>query len=424
MRILVYSLNYAPELTSTGKYTGEMAAWLAARGHEVHVIAPPPHYPQWQVDEAYRGRGFHMEMLEGVKVFRTPLYVPRPERVSARRRIAYEMSFCMAVLARWLPRWISLHRYDVVIAVCPPVQLGLWPWCYQMFRRVPWVFHIQDLQVDAAYRLGMLRDGPFVRCLYRTEGFLLRQASAISTITEPMRRRIMERGVPGDRIWLTPNWANLELIEPGPSDNVFRRQLQVGTDRVLVMYAGNVGVKQGLEVVLDTADRLRNESRVHFALIGSGAASGLLEAKAKQLNLPNLTMLPVQPREKLATMLGAADVHLVVQKRAAADLVMPSKLTNILAAGRPAIATADAGTALEHVLSAYDAGLVCEPDDPDALGHAIQTLLDRPDRRRQMGYNARRYATEQLNQDVILEAFEAKLGRLTFPNRANLEPGR
>ncbi len=414
MRILIYSLNYAPEPTSTGKYTGELAAWLASRGHEVDAIAGTPHYPQWAVAPEYRDRPrFLTEQLEGVHVMRAPMYIPPPDRVTAGRRIVYELTFCCSALRYWLPRWLGVgagrKRYDVVIAVCPPAQLGMWPWVYHLTRRVPWVFHVQDMQVDAAMRLGMLKQRAVGKLLHRIETFLLRRATVVSTITTAMRNRLLERGVAEERAWLVPNWANLDLVEPQDRDNAFRRSLGVRDDQVLFMYAGNLGVKQGLEVLLEAADALREDDRFRFAIVGSGAAEPPLRARLAQLQLKNVAMLPVQPREALSQMLAAADVHLVIQRRDAADLVMPSKLTNILAAGRPSIATADPDTALALVLQEAQSGLACEPQSVGALVEAMRQLADDAQMRREMGYNARRYATTQLNQDGILLSFESRL---------------
>lgn len=417
MRILIYSINYAPEPTSTGKYAGELAVWLAARGHEVEAIAPLPHYPQWSVYPAYRGKGvlgFHRETLDGVRVLRCPLYVPHAgRRIGAFRRLLYEASFGLSAGAWFLQRLLTGRRYDVLIAICPPVQLGFWPWLYRVFRRSPWVFHIQDLQVDAAVRLGMLKHQGLSKWMYAFEGFMLRRASAVSTISEPMCQRLIERGAEAERAWLTPNWANLNQVQPGERNNDFRTELNLSDDQLLFTYAGNVGAKQGLEVVLEAADRLREDKRVCFAVIGSGAAQADLAERAKRMKLANVRLLPVQPTERLGAMLAAADVHLVIQRAAAADLVMPSKLTNILSAGRPCLATTESGTALASVLAQSGAGVICQPDDAAALAGAVRALADDQPGRRRMGYNARQYAQRSLDQEVILADFEAKLQALT-----------
>jgi colanic acid biosynthesis glycosyl transferase WcaI len=238
---------------------------------------------------------------------------------------------------------------------------------------------------------------------------LLRRATAVSTITEAMRQRIIERGVPAERAWLTPNWANLDQVTPGDRDNAFRHDIGLNSAHLLFMYAGNMGVKQGLEVVLDAAAILKEDPRVRFVLIGGGAARMALQEKLGEMQLPNVQMHPVQPKEKLNDMLAAADVHLVVQRREAADLVMPSKLTNILAAGRPSIATADAETTLSQVLLQNKCGLVARPETARSLATAVRHLARDREMRERFGYNARQYAEKALRQDAILKDFERRL---------------
>ncbi|ADL07285.1 glycosyl transferase group 1 [Thermosediminibacter oceani DSM 16646] len=408
LRLLIYGINYTPEPTGTGKYTGEMAAWLAARGHQVDAIVGLPHYPSWEVDPAYQDKGFHTEIIEGVRVLRVPHFVPSPERIGAIERIRLESSFSLKALRYWLLFLLQNNSYDAVIAICPPMQVGVYPWLYRLFRGVPWIFHIQDLQVDVAVRLGLL-NGKLSKVLYTVENFLLRRATRVSTITEAMRRRIIAKGVPEKNTWLFPNWSDITFIRPMPRNNAFRQELRVAEDQILFMYAGNMGEKQGLELVLQAAEHLRYYSQLRFVLVGAGVAKQRLEKMAEEMKLTNVTFLPVQPLERLPEMLAAADVHLVVQKSEAADLVMPSKLTNILAAGRPVVATADSGTALHDVLTSYQAGIVTPPGDLKAFIDALQLLAESAILREQMGRNARLYAERYLDKERILKDFEDKL---------------
>lgn len=413
MNVLIYGLNYAPEPTGIGKYTGEMAECLAAQGHAVEVICGLPHYPQWRVAAGYDGFRFRSETLAGVCVRRARHYVPAADRLRARTRIVLETSFTWGAARFWLPRFFSRRKPDVVIAVMPPMQIGVWPLLYNWVRGVPWVLHVQDLQLDAALRLGMLPGGVLGRMLYRIEAFLLRHATRVSTITEAMRQRVIEKGAPPERAWLFPNWADIEAVRPGPRENDFRKEFDIDPETVLVLYAGGMGEKQGLELVLEAARRCADEPRLQFLMAGAGGAQPRLERQAAAMGLQNLRFVPVQPVERLAEMLAAGDIHLVVQRRDAADLVMPSKLTNILAAGRPCIATADGGTALAEVVAGHATGLITPPDDLEALTEAILTLAADQALRAQCGDNARHYAEAHLDRDVILSRFEQQTLALT-----------
>lgn len=409
MRILIYGLNYAPEQTGTGKYTGEMAAWLAKAGHDVEVICGLPHYPQWQLDAAYADGRPRVELRDGVRVMRAPHFVPSADSLTAGKRIRMETGFTFSAARYWLPRLFARRRPDVVIAAMPPMQIGAWPLLFRWIRRVPWVLHVQDLQVDAALRLGMLKIGRFGMVLYWIEGFLLRHATYVSTITEAMRARIIAKGARQQRVLLLPNWADIDAVRPAPRENAFRGSLGANADDMLVVYAGNMGEKQGLEVVLEAAAHLRDERRIRFLMIGDGAARHRLEKQAEAADLSNLRFMPVQPLECLPEMLAAGDIHLVVQKQDAADLVMPSKLTNILAAGRACVATAEPGSALYEVVAGNGTGLVASPGDVAALVRAVRTLADQPELRRTCGLRAREYAEQHLGRDRILAAFEQKL---------------
>lgn len=409
LRVLVVSLNFSPEETATGKYTGELAQWLAYRGHEVDAIAGLPHYPEWRVQPGYAGKGLWKESLEGVTVFRTPHPVPASGSVSAKKRILMELGFSFASLYWWSRILFSRKRYDVVIAICPPLQTAVMPTLYRALRRVPWVLHVQDFQVDAALRLGMLKMGKLDRLLFALENFFLRRATRVSSITPSMCRRANEKGADTDRTWLSPNWADITQITPTDRDNSFRKELGVSPDDVLVMYAGAIATKQGLDVLLDAAHKMKDDDRFHFVIVGNGSDRERLEERAAELGLPRLHFVDLQPRARLGEMLGAADIHLVIQKREAADLVMPSKLTNILAAGRPAIATADQGTALWDALEDGGCGVCTPAGDSAALADAVRSLGNDAPARQAKGKKARAYAEDNLDQDRILQAFEQKL---------------
>jgi colanic acid biosynthesis glycosyl transferase WcaI len=269
LNILVYGYNYAPEPTGIGKYSGEMARWLKERGHRVEVMTALPHYPAWKIDEAYRGKGFFREVRDGIEVLRTPLYMPPSQQRTALKRMLLDTSFTVNSLWWWLPLAVT-KRFDVVVAICPSVQSGMFPYLYQVFRGVPWVFHIQDLQVDAAHRLGLIKNKVVVTLLHGLEEFLLKRASVVSTITESMRRRVLEKGVEARRTILFPNWADITFVTPGPRLNKLRETIGIGADKTVLLYSGSMGEKQGLELILEAAEKLRGLEQLVFVMVGEG----------------------------------------------------------------------------------------------------------------------------------------------------------
>jgi colanic acid biosynthesis glycosyl transferase WcaI len=250
------------------------------------------------------------------------------------------------------------------------------------------------------------------RALYGVESYLLKTADRVSTITEAMRRRLVEKGVPEDRTWLLANWSDLQFVRPMPKDDEVRRKFGAEPEDVLVLYTGNMGNKQGLEVVLDAADRLRKRKEIKFAMVGTGVARERLERTVAKWRLTNVRFFPVQSVGLLPSMLAAGDIHLVVQRGEAADLVMPSKLTNILAAGRSCIVTADLGTALCELIDDHECGITTKPDDAKELASSIVGLADDPSVRGRLGRNARRYAEAYLDKDKLLAEFENGLRQL------------
>ncbi len=401
MRILLYGLNYAPELTGIGKYSGEMAEWLAQRGHEVRVVTTPPYYPEWKVDAPYRWWAYRVERGV-VRVYRCPLYVP--QRPSGLTRLVHLLSF--AVSSSPLLLRLAFWRPDVVMTVepaffCAPGTL-LTAW---LTGAASWL-HVQDFELDAAFELGFLpAKGRVHRWALAVERWLLRRFSRVSTISQNMVDRLIAKGVAPERALLFPNWVNVDQIVPETGHNAMRAQLGIGADKIVLLYSGNMGMKQGLELLPELAQRLAGDPRMHFVFCGNGAFRPQLEMLVAGLG--NVTLLRLQPLERLSELLSAADIHLLPQRAGAADLVMPSKLTGMLASGRPVIATAVPGT--QVALALEGCGIAVEPGNTDQVVEAILFLAASPGTRARMGAAARQHALEHMGRDGVLGRFETYL---------------
>ncbi len=407
MRILIHGINYAPELTGIGKYTGEMAEWLAGQGHEVHVLTAVPYYPEWQVHEAYKGKRWHTEHLNGVQVHRVPLYVPA--EVSAAKRIIHEFSFLAATLPFWLKAFFS-KKFDVVFCIAPPFHLAAMPWLYKSLRKSIWINHIQDLQVDAAKDLGMIKNKTFLKLMFGLERFFLQKGTRVSTISEGMQKKILAKQISSDRMLFFPNWVDGNVVYPLPVEQSLRVELGLSLDDKIVLYSGNLGEKQGLDAIIRAASQFRDDTAVKFVICGSGGGKEKLMQQAKDSGLTNVFFFPLQPYEKLSALLAIADIHLVLQKASAADLVMPSKLTGILAAGGCAIVTAQPGTTLFDVVHEKQMGIVVAPEDDLALSEGIRKGLYTDTTAYKI--NARTYAEHYLAKQRILEKFERDINAL------------
>ncbi|QDK78663.1 colanic acid biosynthesis glycosyltransferase WcaI [Spirosoma sp. KCTC 42546] len=407
MRILIYDINYAPELTGVGKYTGEMGAWLASQGHTVRVITAMPYYPEWEVHDRYKDKGWFTEELEGVTVHRCPFYVPK--KVTTLKRILHEFSFVLSSLPYWLNILVG-KRYDAVISISPPFQIGLLPTLYSMIRKAPLWYHLQDLQVDMASELGMIKNKSFVDLLFSIEKFILKRSTVVSTISEGMVRKVADKNVLEAPCLLFPNWVDEQLIKPLPREASLRAEFSLRNQDKVILYSGSLGEKQGLELIIEAAKQFAARTDIRFLICGSGGGKTRLETLVTDYQLSNVSFHPLQPYEKLSALLATADIHLVLQKKSASDLVLPSKLTSILAAGGCALVSALPGTTLHDVINMHQMGILIEPESVQALIDGIGRALSEDVTSYQQ--NARAYARKYLSKEGILQAFEAELVKL------------
>lgn len=404
MRLLIISLNFYPELTGIGKYSGEMAASIASRGHEVNVVSAPPYYPMWKVQDGYSGCVYKSEFYSNVRVWRSPLWVPSAP--SGLKRLLHLVSFALSTTPILLGH--LFWRPNLVLVVAPAFFSAPLAWGIARLSGAPAWLHIQDYEVDAAFDLGLLRGNLLRRLVKAVEGWLFRRFDVVSTISSRMLERAAEKGVSPEKLVLFPNWVDISSVTPSMRSQVFRAELGLEPSQVMALYSGNMGGKQGLEILAQAALRLKDNPNLVFVFCGNGA--GKAELLALCDGLPNVRFLDLQPIERLGPMLASADIHLLPQRADAADLVMPSKLTGMLASGRPVVATAHQGTEVARVVEGC--GLVVPPEDSVVFADAIIKLAGDADLRAQFGASARRYAEENLEKEAVLRRFEAQLLKL------------
>jgi colanic acid biosynthesis glycosyl transferase WcaI len=393
MRILIYSANFAPEPTGIGKYSGEMAWWLAEHGHEVRVVAAPPYYPTWKVDRKYLWPPFRHEQWRGVDVWRAPLWVPKSP--TGLTRLLHLISFAITSFPVMI--WQIAWRPDVVLTVAPAfvcAPAGLLT--ARLCRARAWL-HLQDFEVDVAFRMGLLKGKLLQRIVLRIERWVLRRFDTVSTISGRMIERLLTKGVAPVRTRYFPNWVDVTRIGTMASGN-FRKKLGIPPDAIVVLFSGTLGGKQGLQVIPEAAGRLAARGDIVFVVCGDGVVKPSLEIAAAAL--PNLMILPLQPSGRLADLLSMADIHLLPQSPDAADLVLPSKLSGMLASGRPVIATCRSGTEISGIVS--QCGIVVEPEDGSNLALAIVKLADDPELRFELGRRARTFAEANFERDAVL----------------------
>ena len=408
MKILFYGINFSPELTGIGKYTGEMAQWFAQQGHDVRVITAPPYYPAWKVSENYKN-AYVTEQWNGVTIFRVPLWVP--EQPSGLKRLIHLASFALLSIPTLFKQWS--WKPDVVWVVEPPLMCAPAAVAFAKMNGAKSWLHVQDYEVNAAFDMGLIKAKWLRGFVEACERWLMRCFDRVSSISGQMLKLAQQKGIDETKIVSFPNWVDISTIKPLDSVSPYRKELGIGYDKIVALYSGNMGGKQGLEILAETAKIIeqQNIKNIQFVFCGNGAGRADLEAACAGLS--NVMFLDLQPFERLGELLSLADIHLLPQRADAADLVMPSKLTGMLASGKSVIATATADTELGYVIT-EDAkcGLIVTPEKALELAEAIIQLSQDSESRQLYGKNGRQYAENKLSKDQILKNFEQDLKNL------------
>lgn len=409
LRVVLAGINYRPEVTGIAPYNTQLAEHLAGQGHTVSVLTTPPWYPQWKVDAAYsHRRPFTVERINGVKVIRSPLVLPG-RRQTAYRRILFDSSFAATSLLASL----ASGPADVVVSVSPPLQLGATSWLYARARRARLVTHLQDIVPDAAVSTGMMRAGRAVAISRRLERFVYRHSDVITVISGGFRDNLIAKGVPADKVIVLPNWIDTSSfgLRPDPS---IRAALGAPDGEMLVLHTGNMGAKQGLEVVVDAAAQLGGED-ITITLIGDGQSRPSLEERAARTANRHLKFLGLQ--DNLPATLAAADVLVLSQRAQVTDSAAPSKLLSYMASGKPIVATVNDSSEAAQLIRAAGCGVVVPPERPDRLAEALRELRRHPERHAALGAAGRRHVAAHFDRAAILDQWTDLIARTARPAR-------
>lgn len=374
---------------------------LAALGHTVTVLAAVPHFPSGIVPGEYRHRWWQWDEANDVRICR--VWVPSGDRANLRHRLlTFVIYQCLAALVG-----LGL-RYDAVLVTNPAIETFLPFVVLGWLRRKPVLFAVWDLYPEIGVRLGVFRNPRVAAIVGWLEDFCLHRASLVQILAPAFEPALVARGVPPAKIVEVPPWIDTDFIRPLPRINPF--SVEHGLDsRWVVLYAGNLGLSQGLENVLRAAFQLKARSDVRFVFVGDGPSKVQLVELAAELALDNVTFLPYQPRHRLPEVLATADVALVSLQRDVGDGSLPSKTFPILASQRPILAVVEADHDLARLVAETGAGVCVPPDDPMALAHALLALAEAPAERDEMGRCGRQYAERYFSRAAAAQRFETIL---------------
>lgn len=408
MNILVLCPHFGPDVAPTGEVMTAIAGQLVARGHHLHVVTALPWYRHHAVEAGWDGQLVRHEDTSWGRITRIHPF-PTDKGNLVTRGLAFGGFTAVAAVEGA----VTQARPDVVFAMSPPISLGPAGWAVARSRRVPFVFNIQDVFPDVAVELGMLTDPRAIRAASWLERSTYRRADAVTVLSEELASNVegkLRHGLVGAeadeqaaKVHVIPNFVDTDAVRPSPPDNDYRARYGL-TGRRVVMYAGNVGFSQSLELVLAAARELADRRDVVFVVNGGGSARAGLEAAAEGLD--NVVFVDMQPKELLPEVLAAGDIHVVPLKRGLAKASVPSKLYSILAAGRPLVAAVDPGTEVARTVERAGAGLAVPPEDPRAFVDALRRLLDDPEGARAMGDSGRRWVSSWASPAAVAVAYE------------------
>lgn len=346
-RVLIYGINFTPEPIGTGKYTGELAAYLAGQGIGVDVVTAIPHYPGWHPRSGYANR-YRSETQDGCRVTHCPIWLPKKMGGLARALSPCSFALFSAPVVFW---HMLIRRPDTVFCVEPTLFSAPFALIWAKLLGVRSLLHVQDLEIDAAFAVGHL-SGRVPKALARWyERTVLRGFDGVITISDKMREKLVEKGVRSERLHIIRNWVDTADIHPMEGVSPLRAEYGIPDTDFVVLYSGNLGPKQALPLILDVAEELRDQPAFRFVIAGEGPVKADLQADAQKRGLKNVQFIPLQPKEKLCALLNMADAHILPQMPGTADLVLPSKLGGMLASGKPCVVMADKGTEMHEFLA-------------------------------------------------------------------------
>ena len=408
MRILFLTMYYQPDSAATGILMAELAEELALHGHDVRVITSMPHYSTNSIWPEYRGKWSKRERQGAILVHRVWSYVPVHKDRLLPRFFSYLSFTLLSAFAGLL-----MPRPDVIVtpSPSPPLTNGISAYLLGKLRGVPFISNIQDIYPDVAIRMGVMKNPAAISGYKKLEQFVYKHSRAITVISEGFRRNLTAKGVPADKISVIPNFIDAAFVLPHPRRNSFSGSMD-WDDKFVVLFAGNVGMSQGLDTVLEAAGLLQGTPGLLFAIVGNGASKPALMAQAETMGLSNVQFLPYQDYEHVPAMYSSADIGLIPLRRGFSNDSVPSKLFTIMGVARPVVASVDAYSETAEIITQAKCGVCIEPENPAALAEAILAVYSDKAQAEEMGRRGRQYAEAHYTRTSVARQYETIFARL------------
>ena len=402
--ILILTLVFPPDSVSTAQIMGDLACDLQSFGHSVTVLTTTPHYNRDFESESkqplkkYWGGLLKKSAYHGIPVFHT--LMPKKGRSVLLRLISWAIFHLLGTFAGI----VAIPKPDIIMAPSPPLTIGLSAWIIGRVRRAPFIYNVQEIYPDIAINLGAIRNSLLIRSLFTLERFVYKKASRVTVIAAQMRARLLEKQVEPEKVVVIPNFVDMSDFGPSTKDNGFSRKYNFH-DKFLISYAGNMGPTQQLEVFVEAAHILRNETGIHFLMLGDGILQSTLQRQIEDYKLPNFTFLPYQPYSLMPQVYAASDLCLVPLAPQAGSFAVPSKVYRIMACARPIMAIADVNTELGRLVLETKCGAVIAPSQSVALANAIREACRDSEKWIQNGKNGYAHVIENYSRNSVTKRY-------------------
>ena len=391
----------------------QLCQGLQARGHSVSVITTFPHYEKFRVWDEFRGKLFERVTYAGLDVLRLYVYAYGNKGSMLHRLLSYLSFSVLATLAAFTVR----DTYDLILCSNGSFFSGIAASIIARARGIPFIYNVQDLYPETPVQAGQLHNRFAIALLERLERFMYARAAHVTVISPAFRRNVISKGIPAEKVSTIPNFVDTQFIRRLPKANTFSEQHGL-ENKFVVLQAGNLGYVYDLDTLIDAAMLLRNEAGIVFLIIGDGVMKQRLQERAAQL--PNVRFLPFQPEESVPLMRATADIQVALYKRGSGRYSMPSKLYEIMASGRPVLASADPGTDLWQLVNGTQCGVCIEPGDPNQLASVIQHLYSDPALRERMGQRGRLEAEQHYSQQAVVAQYDTLCRALSSPSESGV----
>ena len=401
-RLIVLCPHFEPDMAPTGVVMTRIVHELANLGHELHVVTSLPWYRKHQVEQGWSGALWRVEKTQWGSITRVQPFAGKTKLNLLRRAIGFVL-FSAIVGLRSLVAGGFLRRVDGVLAMSPPLTLGLMGWLVKSFRGGKLVFNIQDIFPDAAVETGAISNRKIIKGAKWLERISYQKSDLVVLLSDDLANNVQQKLDQRfhRRIRVIPNFVDTQAITPMSRMTKYRAELGIG-EELVVMYAGNVGFSQSLEMLIAAAREL---THIVFVINGEGAARDSLKAAAHGLD--NIRFGDYQDISRLSEVLATADVHVVPLKRGLGSVSVPSKTYSVLAAGRPVCAAVDLDSEVPRILSAAKAGVCVGPDDTRAFISALRSMMQDPKSLSEMGERGRKWVEGHASAGSVAQRYEA-----------------